>query len=142
MENGHKKEQGIRTRVSAQETFGAGTRGKRMALGQGKKTTEWQEVERNYATGVNGRDARDLDVIQPLKAVTDSNQQNAKHVTATAKLKKNITSSKPRRIAANVICSVLRTNTRPPEVRKKLDKASVGGREGRTECGGRNQRKK
>jgi len=88
-------------------------------------------------------------------------QQKAKQVTATAKLKINMISSVrgivrvlvswigrgkdlpiPRRIAANVICSSLKMKTRPPHARKKLAIASVGGRDGRIECGGRNQRKK
>lgn len=48
----------------------------------------------------------------------------------------------PLRIAAKLICSVLNINVRPPQAKKKLDTASVGGRDGSTECGGRNQRKK
>jgi hypothetical protein len=47
-----------------------------------------------------------------------------------------------RRMAAKVICSVLKMKVRPPAAKKKLATASVGGREGSTDCGGRSQRKK
>ena len=47
-----------------------------------------------------------------------------------------------RRMAAKVICSVLKMKVKPPAARKKLARISVGGREGSTECGGRSQRKK
>ena len=45
-------------------------------------------------------------------------------------------------MAANVICSVERTNTTPPHARKIDARASVGGRDGRIEAGGRRYRKK
>jgi hypothetical protein len=85
-------------------------------------------------------------------------QQNAKHVIATATLRNIIVSihllvrryygvesripSRPLRIAAIVISSVLDINVRPPHARKKLPRASVGGREGRIERGGLSQTKK
>jgi hypothetical protein len=86
-------------------------------------------------------------------------QQNAKHVRATATFRNIITSiivinykiqenekmnvpSRPRRIAAIVTSSVENMKTRPPQARKKLPSASVGGREGRIEREGPSQRKK
>jgi len=45
-------------------------------------------------------------------------------------------------MAAIVISSVENMNTRPPHARKKLPKASVGGREGRIDRGGPSHRKK
>jgi hypothetical protein len=85
-------------------------------------------------------------------------QHIAKHVTATATLRNIIISmylsvrryyemenhipSRPFRIAAMVTSSVLNINIRPPHARKKLPRASVGGREGRIEQGGPSQTKK
>jgi len=77
-----------------------------------------------------------------LKATTQNVQQNAKQVIATAKFKNIITSSRPLRIAARVISSVLNMNVSPPHARKKLPKASVGGLEGRIEREGPSQTKK
>lgn len=50
--------------------------------------------------------------------------------------------SLPLRMAAMVTSSSLNMKTRPPQVRKKLAKASVGGREGKMDRGGPSQRKK
>jgi hypothetical protein len=50
--------------------------------------------------------------------------------------------SRPLRIAARVISSVLNMNVSPPHARKKLPKASVGGLEGRIEREGPSQTKK
>lgn len=47
-----------------------------------------------------------------------------------------------RRMAAKVICSVLKMKVKPPAAKKKLARTSVGGREGSRECGGRSHRKK
>jgi len=45
-------------------------------------------------------------------------------------------------MAARVTSSVENMNTSPPQVRKKLPNASVGGREGSIDLGGPSQRKK
>lgn len=50
--------------------------------------------------------------------------------------------SRPLLIAASVTSSVLNMNMRPPHAKKKLPRASVGGREGKTELGGPNHKKK
>lgn len=50
--------------------------------------------------------------------------------------------SRPLRIAAIVTSSVENIKTKPPQVRKKLPSASVGGREGSIDFGGPSQRKK
>lgn len=78
----------------------------------------------------------------PFIATMQKVQQNAKHVIATATLRNTIISSRPFRIAAMVTSSVLNINTKPPHARKKLARASVGGREGRIERGGLSQTKK
>ncbi len=82
------------------------------------------------------------DLSHPLKATTDSTQQRAKHVIATARFRNIIESSWPAFMAPIVISSSLKMNMRPPHARKKLASASVGGREGRTERGGETQTKK
>jgi hypothetical protein len=50
--------------------------------------------------------------------------------------------SRPLRMAVSVTSSVLSMKVRPPQARKKLARASVGGREGKTDRGGASQRKK
>lgn len=50
--------------------------------------------------------------------------------------------SRPRRMAAIVTSSVENMKTSPPQARKKLPRASVGGREGRSDRGGESHRKK
>lgn len=45
-------------------------------------------------------------------------------------------------MAASVTSSVLSMNNKPPHAKKKLPRASVGGREGSTDLGGPSQRKK
>jgi hypothetical protein len=96
-----------------------------------------------------------------LKATKESVQQKAKQVEATATLRNIMTSgnpaasdvtrvpstladvpSRPLRIAANVTSSVENIKTSPPHERKKLPRASVGGRDGRMEFGGPSHRKK
>jgi hypothetical protein len=85
-------------------------------------------------------------------------QQNAMQVMATARLRNIMTSrnesvnlywsisehlpSWPLRIAAIVTSSVDKIKTKPPQARKKLPSASVGGREGSIDFGGPSQRKK
>lgn len=78
----------------------------------------------------------------PLNATTQKAQQNAKHVNATATLRNIIISSRPLLIAANVTSSVLSMNIKPPHARKKLPRASVGGREGKMDFGGLIHKKK
>src|SRR5882672_7045781 len=111
------------------------------------------QAELRYKTGGFERDRS-----HPLKATMQNVQQNAKHVSATLKFNISMTSrqrsalyntarygsspSRPLRIAANVISSVLKMNVSPPHARKKLPIASVGGREGRIERGGPSQTKK
>lgn len=94
-------------------------------------------AELRYETGGFTRD-----LSHPLKVTTQNTQQNAKHVSATPKFKNIMTSSRPLRIAASVISSVLKMNVSPPQERKKPPKASVGGREGKIERGGPSQTKK
>jgi hypothetical protein len=112
------------------------------------------QAESRYETGGFERDRS-----HPLKATTQNVQQNAKHVSATLKFMNSMTSRqwisivqyrtkchssplRPLRIAANVTSSVLKMNVSPPQARKKLPRASVGGREGRIEWGGPSQTKK
>ena len=88
----------------------------------------------------------------------DSVQQNAKQVMATATLRNIMMSNQvsekyngerlisipslPLRIAACVTSSVENIKTNPPQAKKKLPRASVGGREGSIDLGGPSQRKK
>ena len=50
--------------------------------------------------------------------------------------------SRPRRMAAIVTSSVDNIKTKPPHAKKKLPRASVGGREGRIDRGGPSHKKK
>jgi len=88
------------------------------------------------------RTGRLRDFSQPLKPTMNNVQLNAKHVIATATLRNIMTSSLPLRIAAMVTSSVEKMKTRPPHARKKLPSASVGGRDGRIDCGGPSHKKK
>lgn len=109
----------------------------------------------------NESDGRVRDLSHPLRATMQKVQQKAKHVSATATFKNIIGSkqrmhesclrgqyqyhdspSRPLRIAAIVISSVLNIKVNPPHARKKLPSASVGGRDGRIERGGSSQTKK
>jgi len=85
---------------------------------------------------------RSRDFSHPLKPTTKSVQQKAKQVIATAIFRNIMTSSRPRLMAAIMTSSVDNMNTKPPQAKKKLPRASVGGREGRMDFGGLNHRKK
>jgi hypothetical protein len=82
------------------------------------------------------------DLSQALKATMRKTQQKAKQVTATATFRNIIASSLPLRIAAIVSSSVDIMNTNPPQAKKKLPNASVGGLDGEVACGGCNQTRK
>ena len=134
---------------------------------QGKGDLKAQQNSDNLYTDNNRTpdqrtESGDLGLLRnlshPLNVTMQKVQQNAKHVMATATLRNIIISihlsvrryygaenripSRPFRIAAMVTSSVLNINIKPPHARKKLPRASVGGREGRIERGGPIQTKK
>lgn len=103
---------------------------------------ENQMKDRSHAAALYVTPLYRLDLSHPLKLTRTKVQQKPKQVIATATFKNIITSSRPRRIAARVTSSVENIKVSPPHAKKKLLRASVGGRDGRTERGGPNQRKK
>lgn len=68
-------------------------------------------------------------------------KQKQKQTTATKKHRMAMMSSYPARIAAKDTSSEDSINASPPPARQKAARASVGGREGKMDVGGRSQRK-
>ena len=82
-----------------------------------------------------------INLSQPLEETTAIAQTRARQIVATARHATIAISSLLRLIKATAKLEAMNANTRPPQAKKKPEKALVCNRLGRAKCGGSNHRK-